>query len=379
MKNILLTLAAFLTISLLASAQSFKLTTHDGELTHDTTLRVFSTPDVSVVEKHVYITNITASTIKMLVKKEELEILDGTMNTFCFNQLCFPPTIFTAPFPLTIEAGATTDDLGFYGDYYPNGNSGNTLIRYTFFVEENPNDSLSVIINYGTRNFSFAVADANGPLTHDTTIQIIDSPDAAEIKAYLFVTNLADEARHLLVRKEEIEIVEGTQNAFCFVDRCFPPSTFLSPFYMVLEPGQTTTAEEFYGDYYPDGLEGDSYIRYVFFAEDEPGDEFSVTIKYSVTGVGIHEKLAASSSVSPAFPNPANEVFRLSLDLDHRVEQPLLVVRNLLGQIILTQAINTLNGTVSVPVDGLKEGFYLYTITIQNNYPLHTGRLIISR
>ncbi len=139
MKKLLL---AALTISILATfsfAQSFELY-HEEELFQSGGIVVV--PDdvsASLMLAHMSIKNISAVSKVVKAKKEEISVVPGSVNTFCWF-LCWEPTIFVSPFGVTIEPGITNNE--FSGDYMPLNNAGVTIMRYTFFDEANPNDSI---------------------------------------------------------------------------------------------------------------------------------------------------------------------------------------------------------------------------------------------
>jgi hypothetical protein len=80
------------------------------------------------------------------VKKAEISLVANSINMFCWG-LCFSPEVFISPDPKTIEGNAV-NEIDFSGHYVPNGAKGVSVIRYTFFLTENPNDSVCVNVTY---------------------------------------------------------------------------------------------------------------------------------------------------------------------------------------------------------------------------------------
>ena len=97
---------------------------------------------------HLFVTNNTANPIQVVVKKviKANDTVPGTMNTFCWG-LCFPPNIYVSP--AIALPGMTTDSIDFSGHYSPMGYSGTSRIRYVFYDETNPSDSVCVNVSYG--------------------------------------------------------------------------------------------------------------------------------------------------------------------------------------------------------------------------------------
>jgi hypothetical protein len=380
MKKVFLLFPLLTIFAFPAFAQSFSLSNSNGPLTHDTIVDVYASASVELIEERVYITNNSDEDLKLLVKKEELEILEGTMNTFCFNGLCFPPHVFQAPYVLTLEPGQTSGEYDFYGDYYPFGQVGSTLIRYTIFDPENVEDSVSVRIRYNTIEGGFTLSDHNGLLTHDTMLVFNGSPDDMLIQAHVFITNTSSDTIHFLVKKEDIEQLENTFNTFCWIDLCYPPDVVLSPVALALAPGATTSETDFYGDYIPNGQEGITIVRYTIFNQDVPADSISVIFKFNTSNVGIGSSLNLSEKIiSKPYPNPASSIVHFDIDIPSNIRDAIIVIRNLLGSEVMRYAVNPNSGRVSLPVSHLKEGFYFYTLNVEDNYPVQTGRMIIKR
>jgi len=378
MKKIILLLCIFALAALQAFTQSFSLSSNDGDLTHDTLIDVYAFATQDVLEEHIYLTNNASQELKLLVKKEELELLDGSMNTFCFNGLCFPPHVFVAPYSLTLQPGQTSGSTDFYGDYYPFGMVGSTLIRYTFFVEDNVNDSVSVQIRYNTLS-SLALSDHNGVLMHDTMLVFNGSPDDDVIQAKVSITNTSADTIHLLVKKDDIELLENTFNTFCWIDLCYPPNVIVSPVAMALAPGATTSETDFYGDYIPNGQEGITIVRYTIFIENYPNDSLSVIFKFNTSNVGVGDYLNFSESlISKAYPNPASSIVSFDVEIHSQIRDANIIIRNLLGTEVMKYNVTARSGKVSMPVNHLKEGFYFYTLA-NGDYPLQTGKITIKR
>lgn len=380
MKKVFLLLPLITILAFTAFAQSFSLSNSNGLLAHDTIVEVYASASVDLIEERVYITNNSDGDLQLLVKKEELEVLEGTMNTFCFNGLCFPPHVFQAPYVLTLEPGQTSGEYDFYGDYYPSGQVGSTLIRYTIFDPDNVEDSVSVRIRYNTIEESFTLSDYDGLLTHDTMLVFNGSPDDELIEANVFITNTTSDTIYLLVKKEDIELLENTFNTFCWIDLCYPPNVIVSPVAMALAPGATTTEDDFYIDYFPNGQEGITIVRYTIFNRDVPADSVSVIFKFNTSNVGIGSSLQFSEKViSKPYPNPASSMVHFDVEIPSSIRDANIVIRNLLGSEVMRYYVSTSKGRVSLPVSHLKGGFYFYTLNVEDNYPVQTGRVIIKR
>ncbi len=363
-----------------AAAQSLTLSDANGPLEHDQLVTVTAPPETEIIKAYIYITNNSATSLNLLVKKEELEILPGTFNSFCWAGLCYPPFVFVAPDLLTLGPGETTSGDDFYGEYSPENQIGITDIRYTFYDSENINDSVSVIVRYSTIVNSLSLSHADGPLEHDEVVVMSAPPDTEIMKKYIYVTNNSDEAKHLLVKKEELEILPGTFNSFCWAGSCYPPFIFVAPDILTLGPGEATSGDDFYGEYSPEGHEGTSIIRYTFFDSEDVNDSVSVIVHYITTTVGTGGMpVSLNSFVSRPYPNPASTVVNFDIELDTHITNAGIVIRNLLGSVVLEQSVNLQESKVSIPVNHLREGIYFYSLVVGEEQLVQTGRFIVKK
>ncbi|GCD77198.1 hypothetical protein JCM31826_06800 [Thermaurantimonas aggregans] len=69
-------------------------------------------------------------------------------NAICWG-FCFEPKVSVSPNAINIAAGAT-NSVDFSGHVYPDkdGVARSGQIMYTFFVDESPNDSVSIVVTY---------------------------------------------------------------------------------------------------------------------------------------------------------------------------------------------------------------------------------------
>ena len=141
-KFVLLTLT-FVLFAIVGLAQIPSLTlTHDGlALPNNSDVVYNGSPTAGeIVADAITITNNSGNPVNVLVKKVEMQLVDSTSNTFCWG-LCFPPDVFVSPDPIAIGPGQTNSS-DFSGHYYPGGHPGLTIIRYVFFNQSDPMDSV---------------------------------------------------------------------------------------------------------------------------------------------------------------------------------------------------------------------------------------------
>jgi hypothetical protein len=146
MKKILLITYLLGVVACLGYSQSLSLSDASGPLANNATVNVTGLPTDDEIVAEVNISNNTSDSIPVKCKKVEISMVPGTVSLFCWG-LCFAPTVFVSPDPLYIHANATDTD-NFSGHYLPSGMSGMSTIRYVFFDERNPNDSVCFNVNF---------------------------------------------------------------------------------------------------------------------------------------------------------------------------------------------------------------------------------------
>lgn len=140
MKKGILVLLFFSFFATQSFAQSFELY-HNGELfPNGGTITVIGEAQPQVwLYAHMSIKNISETDKLVKARKHEIDVVPGSENTFCWV-ICWVNTVFTSPSGLTLEPGELNDT--FTGDYISHGHSGVTIMRYSFFDDDNPMDSV---------------------------------------------------------------------------------------------------------------------------------------------------------------------------------------------------------------------------------------------
>ena len=170
MKRFIILLISSVSFVLL-NAQILSLTDEFGPVSNNSFVSVSGISTQPQLIADFTFTNNGSETIDVCVKKTEIYIVPGTENTFAFGGYIFPPTISQSPIQVTLASGESNSE--FFGDYMPNNNEGESIIRYTFFNFNNPTDSVCVNVNYITLD--------------DDPLLIGVNPDESTIPGYLTV------------------------------------------------------------------------------------------------------------------------------------------------------------------------------------------------
>jgi hypothetical protein len=150
MKKILL-LASLLSVVSFYGFSQMHLTLSDssGAVANDATITVAALPSSLSLDTYMFITNNTSDSLPVKVKKVEVSKIHGTDNYFCWYS-CFGSGVYESPTPIYVHS-METNHFDFSGHYSPNDSVGITIIRYVFFVANNPLDSVCYNVKFDTR------------------------------------------------------------------------------------------------------------------------------------------------------------------------------------------------------------------------------------
>jgi hypothetical protein len=142
-------------------SQSFSLTGESGEPLANGAILVQSGPsDTLQLITWLNITNNSANTLQVMMRKEDLTMFPGGSASICWGGYCYGPEMAISTFPVSMAPGETVS--GCFGHFGPNGCRGVSEIRWAFFNEADPSDSLSISVNYSTFPSATAILSAPG-------------------------------------------------------------------------------------------------------------------------------------------------------------------------------------------------------------------------
>jgi len=200
MKRLVLVISVLAIISSGILAQSLELKVGDEVVSNDTVYTNGTVAD-DLLELHLKVVNLTDKEIEVKVKKNEISVMEGTINTFCWGGSCFMPTTIISPLSTKIRANGT-DFNSFAGDFNPEGVEGTSIINYTFFKVQNEDDSVMVTAFYlvgtdGIDNISQANKQVNiypNPLVDNVNVEFETLPEKSySIKLLNFNGQLIEE------------------------------------------------------------------------------------------------------------------------------------------------------------------------------------------
>ena len=97
--------------------------------------------------QHMQIRNLTSNDMNVIIEKEVIEDLEGTINSFCWG-MCYGPDTYVSPTAVTVVANSlNTDDLSFHNIFDENV-FGYVVVRYYAYDEHNPSERISIIVKF---------------------------------------------------------------------------------------------------------------------------------------------------------------------------------------------------------------------------------------
>ena len=194
-----------------------------------------------------------------------------------------------------------------------------------------------------------------------------------EFIQHMYVRNNTQEPMRVLIEKEVIQDLEGVMNTFCW-GMCFGPDVIVSPDANEVPAGDINTDELSFHALYNEDVFGDVIVKYYAYEERTPEQRVSIVVRFRKSGVGVAENVA---SFGHAYPNPASLVvhFDYELSASNTVS---VSVYNLLGQEVLNQNLNSLQGQVTISVADLNEGIYFCNLVV-NGRAVKTEKFVVKK
>lgn len=173
-KTLLLFILAVSTIFLFG--QSLSLTYEGEPVEPNSMIYANGDPSDDLIQAAIDVTNNASSDLTVKAKKviNEGDTLAGTSNYFCWGA-CYPPFVYISPAEVLIEAGQTTDE--FFGDYEPKDIPGKSVIRYCWWDVNNPDDSVSVTVQFNASPAGIS----DDPATANVSSRVYPNPATTRV------------------------------------------------------------------------------------------------------------------------------------------------------------------------------------------------------
>lgn len=189
MKKVLLTPLLIISATAFSIAQSLSLP--------NDSIYISGTVNDNLLVATSNVTNTSSGMVKVRVRRTVQTVVSGTQNYFCWS-VCHGPSVSEDPDYLEINAGATRSD--FYADYLPQGQSGQSVIFYTFFNHDTPSDSvrLKVVFDVAPTGIANIEAKNNFQLYPNPANDVIRVKYTSDTNADLIIYDITGK----MVRRE---------------------------------------------------------------------------------------------------------------------------------------------------------------------------------
>ncbi len=148
MKKLILTFLLLFVSGIFCFSQSFSLADDFKSLVNGSEVYQSGPSDTLQLITWLHLTNKSGNPSEVMMKKEELIMLPGGSSSICWAGYCYGPDMTLSTFPLSMLPGETVS--GCFGHFGPNGCRGESVVRWVFFSQANPSDSVSITVHYLT-------------------------------------------------------------------------------------------------------------------------------------------------------------------------------------------------------------------------------------
>jgi len=216
------------------------------------------------------------------------------------------------------------------------------------------------------QNLQLLTADGSQEL--ESNISLTGDTENMMVLEFLVKNN---DTKDITARLERVnaDVVDGSVNSICVSGTCLMPNIDLSPEFDVPANDELSG---FYVEYNPDGNPGVATIDYKLFNVDDTLDAVSFTVVYDASA--SVEDPVKGVIVSDLYPNPASSNARVDYNLSPGSTLDIEMYDMLGNRVFDYNREGT--GTLSIPVNQLESGTYLYQYSIDGEI-MDTQKLII--
>lgn len=219
------------------------------------------------------------------------------------------------------------------------------------------------------------LSDEHGIINNADTITVF-LENTHSVEKHVYVTNNSSNSINIRVKKEELILLSGAFNTFCW-GQCWAPHVSISPIAIIIEAGQTNY-NDFYADYNPNGNNGITLNKYTFFNEADTFVNSYIYIRFISTSANLPESMPDKVYISAPIPNPASQWCRFVTNIPSKYKNASLKIIDLTGTVVLEVPIEIGSSSTRIQIDHLNSGIYFYSLFI-NNQPQVTRKLIIQK
>ena len=223
----------------------------------------------------------------------------------------------------------------------------------------------------------------DGRVYENNEVIICSEPsEIGELMLEMQIRNLTNETIPVVVSKEEIKLIDGTENSFCWGINCYGADTYESRPYNLAGNAVSSSNELSFHHYLDLTYSGDpanfavgtSVVRYSAYSSDDPDNKICLVVWFAYGAESINENQVV---LGHAYPNPASSMVRFNYELPS-VANASVSVYNLLGQEVLKQDLTSLQGQAVLSVADLTEGIYFCNLKVDGR-TVKTEKFIVRK
>lgn len=407
-KNLLFLAVAIITSAMSISAQDVLLVDPaSGTIINDDTLTFEHFRDTVNFEsdfehkEFVSVINNTQSAMDIDLIREEIQIIPGTGDYFCWGTQCLlerqagNTRVWQANDPVSTNAQDTAGGLAPLSIYFsPNAHSnvGTAIYKYTF-IDINTNKLASVFVKWVIK-YPVLTADPiilyseNNVMQNGDTLTFTHAVDTSEAfpqdpekKKFVRVFNSTNDTMDIDLIREEIQIIPGSGDYYCWGTQCLlEKQAGTLPVWQANDPVVTAPNDTAGGaaplSIYisPNNNVGTAIFKYTF-TDLRTRVSSDIFVKWDLTYITSIPKNNLSNKVSLG-PNPAKNTTKISLDNPLTYNSQTVEVIDILGQRV--KSINLSKGISSfeLNVEDLKSGIYFVTI-LGDGFKVASKKLVV--
>lgn len=211
----------------------------------------------------------------------------------------------------------------------------------------------------------------DGTIYNDGETFICNTEENGEFIQKFHIRNLSSVDQDVMLEKEVIEDLEGVMNFFCW-GSCYMPETIVTPRPVTVAAG-TLSEEEMSVHALFDNVFGKIHVKYSIYDVNTPNQRLTFYVVFHNSGAGVDE--IPSVQLGQAYPNPAKSMVHFDYST---TDYSTAVVYNILGQEVMRQELNVLQGQLSLSVADLQDGIYFCNLT-RNGQTLSTVKFVVKK
>lgn len=327
------------------------------------------------------IKNLSNAAVSFTIASNKIKSVEGTTESIIFGDV----TISGASTVLELGANESKNILFALSG----SNVGATSMAYTIKTTDGSEDYM-FYLNFYNNTLNFASSN------HDTAGDNLDSPQSAEevqvtidetgSSTIYFNFKNTGETGNFFLKQSFIRTGDGFDNMICKPGQCIignatPPFGINGD--QTIE--QTYISDEYGTDVicYTNGSIDYAKIRYSIVRgtpEAPTADSISWVVKWNATGdgsVGVNDKLnKGKGKFSNVYPNPVRNT--INIDCVNVEDMVTFTVYNMTGSKMIEREMDAYNGKLIMNVSDLKNGLYLYSISV-NGEIVETKKFVINK